>query len=112
MEIFIKENIKYLSSLKNRKLKDVAKELEVSYSTFSKYTSNTIPPIEMMITIADYFEVTLDELVRYDLRKYDGETPSDEKLLENAEKLEKDNERLRKMVDDYQRMVSLLTKKE
>lgn len=60
----IKLNIKKLRTLRGVSQKELAEVLCTSKQNVSKYEKGqVIPPIYMLIDIADYFDVTLDELV-------------------------------------------------
>jgi len=62
----INENLKSLR--KGKTQKQVAKELNISYASYNKYeTTNTMPDIENLINIANYYKITLDALVGHNV---------------------------------------------
>lgn len=57
------ENLRKLIYLKGNQ-KKIAQDLQISPQTFNNYVNGkTDPDIKTLIDIADYFQVTLDELV-------------------------------------------------
>lgn len=64
IENYIGEKIRLLRLSQNLKQDTLARELNMCRQTLSAYERGiTLPDIYSLITIADYFEVTLDELV-------------------------------------------------
>lgn len=61
-------NIKYLIIAYNIRVGDLEDTIGVSRGYFSRST-NVDLPISKVIKIADFFEITLDELVRGEFRK-------------------------------------------
>ncbi len=58
------ENLKYLRKLKNIGQAELAQALNVSVKTVSHWeTSYTEPSIAQLIQLADFFDVSIDELV-------------------------------------------------
>ncbi len=80
----INENLKKLRNGKTQK--EVAKDLNISYPTYNKYeTTNTMPDIENLINIANYYKITLDALVGHNvpyLLDKSTLTPKQRKLVE------------------------------
>lgn len=62
-------NVKLLRSEKGLSQQELADTLELSRSKLNSYERGVQPPFETQIRIADYFNVTLDGLVRHDLHK-------------------------------------------
>ncbi|MBQ7831667.1 MAG: helix-turn-helix transcriptional regulator [Clostridia bacterium] len=61
----LKDNLKLLRLEKGVGQKDLAETLNVSVKTVSHWeTGYTEPSIQQLIQIAEYFELTLDELVK------------------------------------------------
>jgi transcriptional regulator with XRE-family HTH domain len=61
-------NLRFLREKYGMKQKDMANLLGISIGAESKYENGRIePPIESLIKIADYFNITLDQLVKEDL---------------------------------------------
>nr|MBR6778424.1 helix-turn-helix transcriptional regulator [Clostridia bacterium] len=58
------ENLKYLRKLKNIGQAELAQALNVSVKTVSHWeTAYTEPSIAQLIQLADFFDVSIDELV-------------------------------------------------
>ena len=65
-------NIKYLRGLKNLSQESLAEELKITRSRIGAYEeARSEPPIEILIKLADYFHISIDALIRADLRKTD-----------------------------------------
>lgn len=63
------ESLKFLRKSKNIGQFDIAKELNISVKTISHWeTGYTEPSISQLIMLADFFDVSLDDLVE---RKFD-----------------------------------------
>lgn len=63
-------NIKFLRKKHEIKQEDMAKFLNVSKANYSKYENGNVDiGIEKLLKLADFFGVTLDELVKQDLSK-------------------------------------------
>ena len=70
MNIKIGENIKRLRAAKNITQEKLANHLQIAYQTISKWERNEgYPDITMLIPIANYFEVTVDEILGGDAAK-------------------------------------------
>ncbi len=67
--MFFDRNIKLLRTKKGLSQQDLADSLELSRSKLNSYERGVQPPFDIQIDIADYFNVTLDGLVRHDLSK-------------------------------------------
>lgn len=67
--MFFARNIKLLRTKKGLSQQDLADNLEITRSKLNSYERGVQPPFEIQIDIADYFNVTLDGLVRHDLSK-------------------------------------------
>lgn len=68
-KMYFAPNIKLLRKQKGMSQQDLADVLEISRSKLNSYERGVQPPFETQIEIADYFNVTLDGLVRHDLSK-------------------------------------------
>lgn len=67
--MYLAQNIKYLRENKGEMQKDIADLLSVSKQTASVYEKGEIEPdIAKLIMLADHFEITIDDLIRKDLR--------------------------------------------
>ncbi|MDG1756929.1 MAG: LexA family transcriptional regulator [Bacteroidia bacterium] len=63
------KNIKLLRTKKGISQQDLADSLDLTRSKLNSYERGVQPPFDIQIEIADYFNVTLDGLVRHDLSK-------------------------------------------
>ncbi len=61
------ENLKYLRTRKKKSQTDLAAELEITRTTLSGYERNVQPPFHVLIKISEYFNVSLDALIKYKL---------------------------------------------
>ena len=67
---FTSKNIQHLRSLKKLSQESLAEELKVSRSRISSYEEGrSMPSIEFLINISDYFKIPIDILLRNDLSK-------------------------------------------
>ena len=58
------ENIRLLREKKSARQEDIAKEIGVSTHTYQKYEyEQQEPRMSTLIALADYFDISLDELV-------------------------------------------------
>lgn len=65
-------NIRYLRELKKLSQEALADDLKITRARLGAYEeARNEPPIEMLILLSDYFHVSIDALVRADLRKTD-----------------------------------------
>lgn len=61
------ENLKFLRLRRNKSQADLAVELEITRTTLSGYEKNVQPPFRTLIRISEYFNVSLDALIKYKL---------------------------------------------
>jgi transcriptional regulator with XRE-family HTH domain len=61
------ENLKFLRLRRNKSQADLAVELEITRTTLSGYEKNVQPPFRNLIKISEYFNVSLDALIKYKL---------------------------------------------
>jgi len=70
MEIFLAANILLLRKRRKRTQDDVAFAINVKRSTYTGIEiGNSFPSIEVLINLSNYFSVSIDTLLRVDLRK-------------------------------------------
>jgi transcriptional regulator with XRE-family HTH domain len=70
MNIKIGENIKRLRTAKNITQEKLANHLQITYQTISKWERDEgYPDITMLVPLANYFEVTVDEILGADAAK-------------------------------------------
>jgi transcriptional regulator with XRE-family HTH domain len=67
--VFFSTNLKFLRERKGISQTDLARSLELSRTTLIGYEKSVQPPFPKLIRIAEYFKISLDALVRYDLAK-------------------------------------------
>jgi transcriptional regulator with XRE-family HTH domain len=61
------ENLKFLRLRRNKSQANLASELEITRTTLSGYEKNVQPPFRNLIKISEYFNVSLDALIKYKL---------------------------------------------
>ena len=67
--MFFSTNLKFLRERKQISQTDMASLLELSRTTLIGYEKGVQPPFPKLIRISEYFKVSLDALIRYDLTK-------------------------------------------
>ncbi len=68
--IIFKEQLKYLRTQYGLSQWELAKELKLNRSSIGSYEEGrAFPRLETLIAIADYFELTVDQLIRKEKRK-------------------------------------------
>ncbi len=83
----LKENLRYLRKQKGVTQEGLAEQLHVSFQTVSKWENGiTMPDIEMLPILADYFEISIDELLGYSFSNREIRKKS---MVEKAHSLEK-----------------------
>lgn len=65
--MYFAENLKFLRKRRKKSQVDLAAELELTRTTLSGYERNVQPPFKVLIRISEYFNVSLDALIKYDL---------------------------------------------
>lgn len=65
--MFFAENLKFLRNRKKVSQERLADALGLTRTTLAGYEKNVQPPFRALIKIADYFKVSIDAMVRYDL---------------------------------------------
>jgi transcriptional regulator with XRE-family HTH domain len=66
------ENLRFLRLRRNKSQTDLAAELEITRTTLSGYEKNVQPPFRNLIKISEYFNVSLDALIKYKLEVLSG----------------------------------------
>lgn len=88
-EMLLNEKITIIRKMNNLTQEAFAEELGVSRQSVSKWESGaSIPDVQLLIRIADFYNLTLDQLVRDDFDL--PISPADEKKLLNDEKSDED----------------------
>ena len=67
--MFFAENLKFLRTRQKISQADLADRLEITRTTLAGYEKKVQPPFPVLIKIAEFFNVSLDALVRYNLSK-------------------------------------------
>ncbi len=71
MEVFFASNLKLLRKRKGRTQDDVSAAIDIKRPTLSGYeNSGVFPGVEALISLSDYFKVSIDTLVRVDLSMF------------------------------------------
>jgi transcriptional regulator with XRE-family HTH domain len=70
--MFFAENLKFLRTRKGISQIDLASELGITRTTLAGYEKKVQPPFKVLVRIAEYFHVSIDALVRYNLSKLSG----------------------------------------
>ncbi len=65
--MFFAENLKFLRTRRNKSQMDLAAELDLTRTTLSGYEKNVQPPFRALIKISEYFNISLDAFIRYNL---------------------------------------------
>ncbi len=61
------ENLRFLRQRRRKSQTDLAAELEITRTTLSGYERSVQPPFQVLIRISEYFNVSLDALIKYKL---------------------------------------------
>lgn len=61
------KNLNYLTSHSGKKIGTIAEDLSIGYETFRKYLNISQPKFEVVINIANYFHISLDDLLTRDI---------------------------------------------
>ena len=65
--MYFAENLKFLRNRRRKSQIDLAAELELTRTTLSGYETNVQPPFRNLIRISEYFNISLDALIKYKL---------------------------------------------
>ena len=65
--MYFAENLKFLRIMRRKSQIDLASELEITRTTLSGYERNVQPPFKILIRISEYFNVSLDAMIKYKL---------------------------------------------
>lgn len=65
--MYFAENLKFLRTRRRKSQADLAAELELTRTTLSGYEKNVQPPFKVLIRISEYFNISLDALIKYRL---------------------------------------------
>ncbi|MFA9391408.1 MAG: XRE family transcriptional regulator [Prolixibacteraceae bacterium] len=67
--MFFAENLKFLRTRRKISQSDLADRLELTRTTLAGYEKHVQPPLKVLVRMAEFFNVSLDALVRYKLSK-------------------------------------------
>jgi transcriptional regulator with XRE-family HTH domain len=65
--MFFAENLKFLRNRKKVSQERLADALGLTRTTLAGYEKNVQPPFKALVKIADYFKVSIDAMIRYNL---------------------------------------------
>ncbi len=65
--MFFAENLKYLRTRKRISQSELASDLGITRTTLAGYEKKVQPPFKVLIRMAEYFHISIDALVRYNL---------------------------------------------
>ncbi|MCY1722272.1 LexA family transcriptional regulator [Prolixibacteraceae bacterium Z1-6] len=65
--MYFAENLKFLRKRRQKSQMELASELELTRTTLSGYEKNVQPPFRTLIKISEYFNISLDALIKYRL---------------------------------------------
>ncbi|MFV0592755.1 MAG: XRE family transcriptional regulator [Draconibacterium sp.] len=65
--MYFAENLKFLRTRRQKSQMDMATELDLTRTTLSGYEKNVQPPFKVLIRISEYFNISLDALIKYRL---------------------------------------------
>lgn len=60
-------NLKFLRKRRNKSQMDLAADLDLTRTTLSGYEKNVQPPFRVLIKLSEYFNISLDAFIKYDL---------------------------------------------
>lgn len=68
--LYWSENIRYLRNRLGRSQQRLADDLGITRTRYCKYEyGQTEPPIELLVKLANYFGVSIDELAKEDIQR-------------------------------------------
>lgn len=98
----IGERIKYYRQINNISRQELATKFEISIHTLAKYEQGQREPsIDMITMLSDYFNVSIDELIKGETKNSNNSSNKDE-LISN---LIKENEELKKYINRIKNVV-------
>lgn len=65
--MYFAENLKFMRTRRQKSQTDLAAELELTRTTLAGYEKNVQPPFRILIRISEYFNISLDALIKYRL---------------------------------------------
>jgi transcriptional regulator with XRE-family HTH domain len=101
-------NLKYLREQRNLPALKMAKVLNIAWSTYMAYESVTWPRPETLIAISDYFNISVDDLIKKDLKIAKDEQCSDQQKELPADSLKKRIEDLENLIETKNELIQSL----
>jgi len=65
--MYFSDNLKFLRTRRQKSQMDLAAELDLTRTTLAGYEKNVQPPFKVLIRISEYFNISLDALIKYKL---------------------------------------------
>ena len=65
--MFLNRNIRYIRELRGFTQKEFADHLDINRGNVASYEMNTNPPLDVLVRIAEWYNISLDALVKTDL---------------------------------------------
>lgn len=65
--MYFADNLKFLRQRRQKSQMDLAAELDLTRTTLAGYEKNVQPPFRILIRISEYFNISLDALIKYQL---------------------------------------------
>ena len=65
--MYFADNLKFLRQRRQKSQMDLAAELDLTRTTLAGYEKNVQPPFRILIRISEYFNISLDALIKYRL---------------------------------------------
>ena len=65
--MYFAKNLKFLRKRRNKSQVNLAAELELTRTTLSGYEKSVQPPFRVLISLSEYFNVSLDAMIKYDM---------------------------------------------
>jgi transcriptional regulator with XRE-family HTH domain len=88
----LEKNIKYLRKKNSRSQQELANALKIGRTSLGDYErGRTEPDISILISLSDYFSISIDDLIRKDLQKEDYEIIRNKHMRILAITVDKDN---------------------
>ncbi len=90
MSLFFPKNLRYLRKKKQQKQSEVSIKVKKKHNTVGNWENGVSEPnLSELLTLSDYFEVSADEFLRFDLEKEASLNNSDLSQLKNFNKNKK-----------------------
>jgi transcriptional regulator with XRE-family HTH domain len=65
----LKNNLKYLREQNAETQRQVAEKTKISRTNLARYeTGENVPPLDVLIVLANYYEITIDDLIYNEMK--------------------------------------------